>query len=132
MTARFKIFIFILIPFLLGSQPANGQQVRRHVLALYDSKAGETPKENHVHMNAEVILNHLGCVVDYHDLQSGLPDDGSMQKYRGVLTWFYRNEMDAPVAYLGHSTGASWPPFCHPWQHRRFYGPANRKIPQNC
>lgn len=104
MTARFKIFIFILIPFLLGSQPANGQQVRRHVLALYDSKAGETPKENHVHMNAEVILNHLGCVVDYHDLQSGLPDDGSMQKYRGVLTWFYRNEMDAPVAYLRWAT----------------------------
>ncbi|MFQ5677212.1 MAG: hypothetical protein ACE5G1_15070, partial [bacterium] len=77
-----------------------GQPVSRRILALYDSQRGQTAKKNHIHANAEVILNHLGCIVEYWDLANGLPEAAVTRKYRGILTWFYRKAMNRPQAYL--------------------------------
>ncbi|MFQ5651604.1 MAG: hypothetical protein ACE5IY_16835 [bacterium] len=79
----------------------RGEAVSRRILALYDSHRGQTPAGNHVHANAEVILNYLGCFVEYWDIQQGLPDEKTMAGYRGVLTWFYADTMSEPEAYLG-------------------------------
>ncbi|MCG8605255.1 DUF2194 domain-containing protein [bacterium] len=87
--------------FLVAYAPSLGTQpVARHILALYDSERGQSTRINHIHANAEVVLNHLGCFVDYWDLQDGLPDEKIMEKYRGVLTWFYSNSMRHPEQYL--------------------------------
>ncbi len=93
------IFFFLALSFCFAGS-LESEPVSRLILALYDSGQGQSPGNNHIHTNAEVILNYLGCRVDYHDIQSGLPDEASMQKYRGVLTWFYSNAMQEPEAYL--------------------------------
>ncbi len=83
-----------------ASVAQHGQPVSRLILAFYDSAIGQKPGKNPIHANAEVILNYLGCHVQYWDIQSELPDAQTMQRYRGVLTWFYRDEMPNPEAYL--------------------------------
>ena len=72
--------------FSLPEPPEVGPGVmRRRVLALY--AAPDSPADNPVHRNAELVLNHLGLVVDYHDVDRALPDDVEMAPYRGVLVW---------------------------------------------
>lgn len=62
-------------------------EIKRHVLALY--KKSESPKLEDIPLydRAELALNHLGVIVDYHAVEDGLPDDEKMRKYRGVVTW---------------------------------------------
>ncbi len=74
--------------------------VKRHVLALYDSRVFGHINETPVHENLEMVLNHLGCIVDYHDLQQGLPADEDMARYHAVIAWFEANAFDDPDAYL--------------------------------
>jgi hypothetical protein len=45
-------------------------------------------------------LNWLGLMVEYHDVSQGLPDETVMARYRGVVTWFQSDEIDAPMDYL--------------------------------
>ena len=99
MSVRVTVSILLCLQ-CLSSTPVAGQTAKRHILALYDSGQGQSPKSNHIHNNAEVILNHLGCVVDYWDIQKGLPDPNQMDKYLGVMTWFYANQMRWPVRYI--------------------------------
>jgi len=96
--------IVIWLAYLLCAGGVNAGDMPRHILALYNSGTGQTPMRNHVHHNAEVILNHLGCIVDYWDIAQGLPDAQAMEKYRGVITWFYSNAMPDPEAYLDWAT----------------------------
>lgn len=88
--------------------PADGELPRR-VLALYKSAElynaveGARPKTawlNEVHAWAQMPLNWLGLVVDYHDVTRGLPDEAQMDRYRGVLTWYQTEEIDDPLGYL--------------------------------
>ncbi|MFQ5824478.1 MAG: hypothetical protein ACE5JB_10520 [bacterium] len=99
MKNKSKVFIKLLL-ILIFSNTLRGEIVSRHILALYNSEQGQTTKINHIHANAEVILNHLGCVVDYWDIKDGLPDQKIMQKYLGVITWFYNNSIKQPEKYL--------------------------------
>jgi hypothetical protein len=88
--------------------PGDGELPRR-VLALYKSSElynaveGTRPKTawlNEVHAWAQMPLNWLGLVVDYHDVARGLPDEAHMGRYRGVLTWHQTEEIDDPLGYL--------------------------------
>src|SRR5436853_4376699 len=88
--------------------PGDGELPRR-VLALYKSSElynaveGARPKTawlNEVHAWAQMPLNWLGLVVDYHDVARGLPDEAQMGRYRGVLTWHQTEEIDDPLGYL--------------------------------
>jgi polysaccharide biosynthesis protein PelA len=88
--------------------PAPGE-LPRYVLALYKSAEvyndvdGRRPKTatfNEVHGWAQMPLNWLGLMVEYHDVDRGLPDERTMARYRGVVTWFQTEEMAAPLDYL--------------------------------
>ncbi|MCH8019404.1 DUF2194 domain-containing protein [candidate division KSB1 bacterium] len=82
----------------------NGEVISRKILALYDSQRGQTARKNHIHANAEVVLNHLGSIVEYWDIAKGLPGEKRMKKYCGVITWFYNDSMNRPQAYLQWAT----------------------------
>jgi hypothetical protein len=91
-----------------ASAPAAGE-LPRYVLALYKSAEvyndvdGRRPKTatfNEVHSWAQMPLNWLGLMVEYHDVDRGLPDERTMARYRGVVTWFQTDEMAAPLTYL--------------------------------
>jgi hypothetical protein len=82
-----------------GPAPAVGR-VKREVLALYDSAYTPGPRDTTVHALAEMPLNHLGLVVRYHDLRTGLPPATVLDDIRGVVTWFESDAIPAPRAYL--------------------------------
>src|SRR5712692_4254266 len=80
-------------------------ELPRRVLALYKSyelvdvpggRRRKNPTLSEIHQLAQMPLNWLGLMVDYHDLATGLPDDSIMRRYRGVLTWFQSELMDEP------------------------------------
>ncbi|MCB9556588.1 MAG: hypothetical protein H6707_10825 [Deltaproteobacteria bacterium] len=80
--------------------------IGRRVLGLYNSldqqpDEAQTHQEyNRVHRQAELILNHLGLVVELRDVNAPLPDDAAMARYRGVIAWFRGGPLKAPLAYL--------------------------------
>lgn len=82
-----RILFFVLSLFI--TLEAKGKPLPREVLALYDSHHPEKkPEYTPLHQKAEVILNHLGLKVRYHDLQEGLPSDESLQEVRAIISWF--------------------------------------------
>jgi len=94
-TVRITVVLLCIL-----SNYSFGQVIERYILALYNSEIGQTPKKNHIHENAEVILNHLGCVVDYWDLKHGMPDEKFMKKYLGVIQLFYGEFTKQPEQYF--------------------------------
>lgn len=100
-----KLFTRCILVFLCvsianaGAAENQPQPVKRHILALYDSTEVKTAKETLIHAHAEVILNHLGFILDYYDINEGLPPAGTMDKYRGILTWFQDNRIKNATAY---------------------------------
>src|SRR5690348_8362374 len=61
--------------------------VPRTIIALYDSKS-TTVATSYVHALAEMPLNHLGLAVEYHDINTPLPEIADRPDVRGVITWF--------------------------------------------
>ncbi|MBR0842130.1 hypothetical protein JQ607_18175 [Bradyrhizobium liaoningense] len=62
--------------------------VKREILALYDGAQEGSAELSRIHRFAELPLNHLGFIVRFRDIGSGLPSPAEMDRYRGVLTWF--------------------------------------------
>ncbi len=60
----------------------------REVLCLYNAEEHRTPQDCETHLYAEVVLNHLGLIAVYHDVNDPLPADEKMARFRGILTWF--------------------------------------------
>ena len=79
---------------------AGREPVRRTVLALYDGGRFPGTRETTVHKLAEMPLNHLGLIVRYHDLRTGVPGPDALRDVRGVLTWFESEVIPNPRAYL--------------------------------
>jgi hypothetical protein len=99
-----------LVGFVLWSSALHAGTVTpesRVVLALYDSVEAKSPRSTIIHAMAEMPLNHLGLVVRYHDIRSGLPTSQSLAGVRGVLTWFGDDIMPNPRAYLRWVEGLS-------------------------
>jgi len=82
--------------------PAGSSEIKRWVMALYDGAENDDLDQNSIRTRVEVILNHLGLVVEHWDLRKGLPDPVKMEKFRGVITWFHDPVMKQPEQY------ASW------------------------
>lgn len=80
--------------------PEGPQPVRRTILVLYDSNFGVETKFLPIHQIVEMPLNHLGLVVRYHDLRTGLPPLDQLDHVRGVLTWFRADAMTDPIGFL--------------------------------
>ncbi len=81
-------------------------ELQRRVLGLYNSLDGEVEEglahaeHNNVHLRAELILNHLGLVVDLRDVNAPLLSERRMAEYRGVLIWFRGKRVKRPERYL--------------------------------
>ena len=75
--------------FLLSFVPLKGvkaeELVPRTVIALYN---GGDVQLSYIHTVAEMSLNHLGLIIEYHDVHDPLPDISDRKDVRGVLTWF--------------------------------------------
>ncbi|MFO0996104.1 MAG: hypothetical protein U1F33_05415 [Alphaproteobacteria bacterium] len=76
------------------------QPLSRVVLALYDGKLEREPRVTRIHLMAEMPLNHLGLVVRYHDVTTGLPADAQLHDVRAIMTWFSGTALDNPAEYL--------------------------------
>ena len=70
------------------SMAEAGQELPRKILGLFDSRREPDPRESRIHRLLDKPLNHLGMVVDYHDIAKGLPDPSSLTGFRGVITYF--------------------------------------------
>ena len=74
--------------FALALSFPSGPEEPRRVLCLYDSVERIEPRHCEIHVYAEVVLNYLGLLCEYRDVNRELPDDAFMEPFRGVLTWF--------------------------------------------
>src|SRR4051812_3483188 len=70
----------------------QGRELPRRILGLFDSRREPNPEGSRIHRLLDMPLNHLGWVVEYHDIAKGLPDAASLTGVRGVVTFF-----DGPV-----------------------------------
>ncbi len=96
-----NISLFFLLSAATSAHSSN-QEIKRTVLAIFDSSEPYNSAEdnNLIHKNAEMVLNYLGMKVQYHDIQSGLPDNVDMENIHGILTWFHDDQMPNAAAYL--------------------------------
>ena len=79
--------------------PAGVQPIRRKVLCFYQRSMNESPTENQVYINAEVILDHLGLVTEYRAIEDPLPSDTEMESYRGVILWLSKGVIPRAKAF---------------------------------
>ncbi len=86
---------------MLASARAKAEAlVPRTVIALYDDRSGGDIRNDFIHRLAEMPLNHLGLVVEYHDIHKPLPDIAHRKDVRGVLTWFFTDTRLDALSYL--------------------------------
>jgi polysaccharide biosynthesis protein PelA len=83
-----------------GLAESNARPAPRAILAIYDSKYQKDVRDTRIHRLLEMPLNHLGLVVQYQDLNRGLPSVSQMREIRGVLTWFQSDAMERPAEFL--------------------------------
>ena len=71
------------------SLPSSAEvSIARKVLVLFDGDREPEPADTRVHKYAEMVLNHLGYIVDYRDIRAPLPAASEVASYAGLLTWF--------------------------------------------
>lgn len=95
---RVLVVIALLVAALLAP-PSLAGEIPRVAIALYDGRVEATPKRTRVHLFAESPLNHLGLVVEYHDVTAGYPDLSGRSDVRGVITWFRGDPFDDPARH---------------------------------
>ncbi len=94
------VFAFALFLALLA-QPARAEElIPRTIIALYDDRADGDIRNAYIHRLAEMPLNHLGLLVEYHDIHKPLPDIAHRKDVRGVLTWFFPDTRLEATTYL--------------------------------
>jgi len=76
-----------LLLFCCSATPIRAAELPRTVLALYDSKVEAKLRFSNAHQFAALPLNHLGLIVEYHDIRQPLPSLAGRKDLRGVLTW---------------------------------------------
>ena len=88
------IAAFVLLFWLPASVAATssqsvvkvGEELPRNIMALYDGKVEGDPRYTSTHRFLEMPLNHLGFVVQYHDVNEPMPE--LHESIRGVVVWF--------------------------------------------
>jgi hypothetical protein len=99
-TATQLLLICVLAFGAQGAMPRESRPVRRTILAVYDSAQYRDVRDTRIHRLLEMPLNHLGMVVRYHDLRTGLPPMGELEDVRGIVTWFRGDSMPHPIEFL--------------------------------
>ncbi len=94
-----KICLLILLCTLNLFQ-LKAENLPREVVALYDSIEDKI-QYTLTHRFIEMPLNHLGLVVNYYDINDGLPDIENNPNVRGVLACFNSGYiLKEPLKYL--------------------------------
>ena len=79
--------------------PSGAKEMKRWILILYDgAETGNSDLEVQS-IPIGIVLNHLGLLVKYWDIQKGLPDEINMSKYLGIISWFFNPLMKQPARY---------------------------------
>jgi hypothetical protein len=93
--------LFLLMLLLLPWYGFAAAPVARTVIALYDGKQDPDVADSLLLSMAEMPLNHLGLMLEYHDINQPLPDISNRTDVRGVITW-YNDEpkIEDPRAYI--------------------------------
>lgn len=73
--------------------PAIAEPLPRSILALYDSKVETRLRFSNAHQLAAMPLNHLGLVVEFHDIRQPLPKLQDRRDLRGLLMWLAGNSV---------------------------------------
>ena len=84
---------------------AAGEFVPRIVLGLYDGSSGLSLREQPLHQMLQTPLEHLGLVLEPHDVNEPLPEMAKRDDVRGVLTWF-NGPIQDPSAYMDWANAA--------------------------
>ncbi len=91
----------VMLLLLLCGVAAHAQElVPRTVIAFYDGSIDKRWRDTTIHQMAELPLNHLGLVLEPHDIDAPLPDLAARPDVRGILTWLPADAMPRPEAYL--------------------------------
>lgn len=73
----------------------------RKILALWHSRDGKLGRDYTIsllHRKLEIVFNHYGFNLIYHDLHNGVPQElGS--EYQGIVSWLNSEEYEVPDAY---------------------------------
>ena len=86
----FGIITILIMPLTLFSDNSNHENiVPRKIVVLYKKTKDITAINfTTAHRFAEMPLNYLGLIAEYHELSDMLPDIAERKDIRGVLTWF--------------------------------------------
>lgn len=91
----------ILLTFLTLITLANNSlasQVPRVIIVPYNTKLSSSSL---VHELAQMPLNHLGMILEYHDVKKGLPNIKDRKDVVGILSWFQDDKVfKDPAKYL--------------------------------
>jgi hypothetical protein len=80
--------------------------VPRTIIALYDG-ADVAWADTGLHRMAEMPLNHLGLIVEPHDIRKPLPDLAGRDDVRGIVTWWSDDVYDDPAGFLQWASEAA-------------------------
>jgi hypothetical protein len=95
-----------MVSALPGSVGAQERIVPRTIIAFYDSAVDRSWQTTMLHKLAEMPLNHLGLVVEPHDINKTLPDLTGRDDVRGVLTWWESDAIPGAARFIEWSSAA--------------------------
>lgn len=89
--------LFLLSFFIITIQGKAKSEVEipRTILILYYAKTNIKEKRIRLGQILESPLNHLGLVIEYHNMAGEIPNLEARQDVRGILTWYVE---DSPIA----------------------------------
>lgn len=76
----------ILLAFVFAGA-VHAAEVPRVIIGLHDAPLTAAQDANYLYDLAEMPLNHLGLVLEYHKLRQEVPKIGARKDVRGVLIW---------------------------------------------
>jgi len=99
-SALLFLFCVLVMPSAADAEPQDALSdplaLRREILGIYDGREERCPDQTRIHQFVEMPLNHLGFVVTYWDINTGVPPPERTANIHGVVTWF---ELSQPSDY---------------------------------
>ena len=93
-----RVFLALLLVIMMAPK-ASAALFRREVLVLIDENTDLALRGDTLPVEMETILNHLGLIVRYHDVRTGLPSPALSRRVRGVISLLDGNEMPRAQTY---------------------------------
>jgi hypothetical protein len=92
--------VILLVLLVVPVQGALALSFEREILALYKSSEGQTERENEIFYYLSRPLKQMGFTLRYWDIDSGIPDAGTVDQVRAVISWYRGAAMSRPEQYL--------------------------------